>query len=190
VLRELLHVVTPFCPIYPLVKYNSTRLSHGDPLLAWLHLNLEFWGAVYGISWSLIPQRPQSAPVKMPAYPTRTLAVQGRGGNPRYVIQNHLEGLPEVGDSSIIRGDAPASAKRLVKNVFDAYGVGTEGCFASSVGGSVRLVEVNAKGYHQRPDHPGPKERLEASTVAEVMISPGMSRWIMRPHFAHACGVW
>ena len=180
--------MTPFYPIYPLVKYNSTRLSHNDPLLAWLHLNLELWGAVYGISWSPIPQRTQFAPVTMPAYPTHTLAVQGRGGNPRYVIQNHLEGLPEVGDSSIIRGDAPASAKRLVKNVFDAYGVGTEECFASSVGESVRLVEVNAKEHHQRPDHLGPKERLEASTVAEVTISPGTSQWVIRPHFPHAYG--
>ena len=124
----------------------------------------------------------------MPAQPTHTLAAQGHDGTPRYVIQNHLEGLPEVGDSSLIRGNAPASAKRLVKNVFDAYGVGTEGSFASSVGELVRLVEVNAKGYHRCPEQVGPKERLEASTVAEITISPGASRWIMEPHFAHTCG--
>ena len=124
----------------------------------------------------------------MPAQPTCTLTVQGHGGNPRYVIQNHLEGLPEVGDSSLIRGNAPASAKRLVKSVFDAYGVGTERCFASSVGELVRLVEVNATGYHRCPEQAGPKEWLEASTVAEVTISPGTSRWIMGPHFAHTYG--
>jgi hypothetical protein len=118
----------------------------------------------------------------MPAQPTCTLAVQGRGGNPRYVIQNHLQGLPEVGDSSLIRGNAPASAKRLVKNVFDAYGVGTEGCFAGSVGESVRLVEVNVKGYHQCSEQVEPKEKLEASTVTEVTVSPGTSRWIIGPH--------
>jgi hypothetical protein len=95
------------------------------------------------------------------------------------MIRNHLEGLPQLGDSSLIRGNAPASAKRLVKNVFDAYGVGKEGCFASSVGGSVRLVEVSANGYHQHLQPAGLEERLEASTVAEVAVSPGASRWIM-----------
>ena len=128
-----------------------------------------------GLQYKLVSQRRWFAPAIMPAQPTRTIAVQGRSGNPRYVIQNHLEGLPEVGDSSLIRGNAPASAKRLVKSVFDAYGVGTEGCFASSVGELVLLVEVNAEGYHRFPEQVGPKERLEASTVAEVTITPGAS---------------
>ncbi|KAF9647107.1 Thioesterase/thiol ester dehydrase-isomerase [Thelephora ganbajun] len=110
----------------------------------------------------------------MPAQPTHSLAVQGHGGNPRYVIQNYLDGLPELGDLSLIRGNAPASVKRLVKNVFDAYGVGKAGCFASSVGESVRLVEVSAKGYRQPLGPVEPKERVEASTVAEVVISPEM----------------
>lgn len=124
----------------------------------------------------------------MPAQSSRSLTDQGRGGNPRYVIQNRLDGLSEVGDSSLIRGNAPASAKRLVKNVFDAYGVGKEGSFASSVGELVRLVEVNVKGCHQGPEQVGPKQRSEASTVAEVTISPGTSRWTMRPHLAYDCG--
>lgn len=124
----------------------------------------------------------------MPAQSTHSPAIQGHDGNPRYAIQTHLDGLPEVGDSSLIRGDAPTSAKRLVKNVFDAYGVGKEGCFASSVGELVQLVEVSAKGYHRRLEPVGPKERLEASTVAEVTISPGKSRWVMGPHFAYTCG--
>jgi len=105
---------------------------------------------------------------------TRSLTVQGHDGNPRYAIQNRLDGLPQVGDSSLIRGNAPASAKRLVKNVFDAYGVGKEGCFASSIGELVRLVEVSAS--PRRLEQVGPKERLEASTVAEVTVSPGTSR--------------
>ena len=124
----------------------------------------------------------------MPAQPTPNFSVQGHGGNRRCVIRNHLDGLPELGDSSLIRGNAPASAKRLVKNVFDEYGVGKEGSFANSVGGSVRLVEVSVNGCHQRPGPVGPKERLEASTVAEVAISPGTPRWIMGPHFAYTCG--
>ena len=124
----------------------------------------------------------------MPAQSTHSFAVQGRGGNQRFAIQTHLDGLPELGDSSLIRGNAPASAKRLVKNVFDEYGVGRGGCFAGSVGGSVRLVEVNANGYHQRREPVGLKERLEASTVAEVTISPGTFRWIMGPDFAYTCG--
>jgi len=104
------------------------------------------------------------------------------------VIPNHLDGLPELGDSSLIRGNVPASAKRLVKNIFDAYGIGKEGCFASSVGESVRLVEVSAQGYRQRLEPVGPKEKLEASTVAEVTVSPGTPPWIVGPHFAYACG--
>lgn len=112
----------------------------------------------------------------MPTQSARSLTVQGHGGNPRYVIQNRLDGLPEVGDLSLIRGDAPASAKRLVKNVFDAYGVGKEGCFASSVGELVRLVEVNAKRHPRCFEPVGSKERLEASTVAEVTLSPGTSQ--------------
>ena len=113
----------------------------------------------------------------MPAQSTRSLAAQGRSGNAHYVIQNSLDGLPELGDSSQIQGNAPASTKRLVKSVFDAYGVGEEDCFASSVGGLVRLVEINAKGYQRSPEQAGPKEKSEASTVAEVTISPGTSRW-------------
>ena len=143
---------------------------------------------VYSISWSLLSQCRRFTLVTMPAQPTRNLAARGNGRNPRYVIQNHLDGLPELGDSSLIRGNAPASTKRLVKSVFDAYGVGKEGCFASSVGESVRLVEVSTKGHHQGLEPAGPKERLEASTVAEVTISPGTSRWTMGPNFAYSCG--
>jgi len=126
----------------------------------------------------------------MPVQPTRDLTDQAHGGNPRYVILNHLDDLPELGDSTLIRGNASASTKRSVKNIFDAYGVGKEGCFANSVGESVRLVEVNAKGYRQglEPVVPLAKERLEASTVAEVTISPGTPRWIVELHFAYTCG--
>lgn len=124
----------------------------------------------------------------MPGQSTLSFAIQGPDGDRRCVIRNNLEGLPELGDSSLIRGNAPASAKRLVKNIFDEYGVGKEGCFASSVGESVRLVEINSNGYRESFGLAGLKERLEASTVAEVVISPGTSRRIMRPHFAYACG--
>jgi hypothetical protein len=64
-----------------------------------------------------------------------------------------------------------------VKNVFDAYGVGKQGCFANSIGQSVRLVEVCVKnGHPQRLQPVGPEDRLEASTVAEVKVSQGMWR--------------
>lgn len=188
--REQLHVVASFCPIYPPVNNNSTRLSRSDPPVAWLHLNSELWGVVCGISGLLISQCYRFAPEIMSAQSMRNLTVQGRSGNPRYAIQNSLDGLPELGDSSQIRGNAPASAKRLVKNVFDAYGVGTEGSFASSVGGLVRLVEANAKGYQRSPEQPGPKEKVEASTVAEITISPG-TYWrisVSRPHLTRPRG--
>ena len=116
---------------------------------------------------------------KMPAQPTCNLTVHGRGGIPRILIYNPLNGLPELGDSSLIRGNAPADTKRLVKNVFDAYGVGKQGCFANSVGESVRLVEVCVKGHHRRLEPDGPQERLEAGTVAELTVSQGLSRRIM-----------
>ena len=113
---------------------------------------------------------------EMPAQATRDLTVQGRGGNSRIAIHNPLDGLPELGDSSLIRGNAPANTKRLVKNVFDAYGVGKQGGFANSVGESVRLVEVCVRGHHQCPQPVGTTgERLEASTTAEVTVSQGAS---------------
>lgn len=124
----------------------------------------------------------------MPVQPTYNLPLQGHDGNSRLAINNRLDGLPELGDSSLIRGNAPASTKRLVKNVFDAYGVGKGGCFASFVGEAVQLVEVNAMGYHQRLGLVGPKERLEASTVAEITVSPGTPRWTKRPQSIHTCG--
>jgi acyl-coenzyme A thioesterase 13 len=124
----------------------------------------------------------------MPPQPTHNPTAQGHGENLSYAIRNHLDGLPELGDSSLIRGNAPASTKRLVKNVFDAYGLGKAGCFASSVGEFVQLVEVSAKGYNQHQESVGPKERLEASTVAEVVVSTGTFRWAMGPHLAYACG--
>lgn len=111
----------------------------------------------------------------MPTQPTCDLTVQGHDGNSRIAIHDHTDGLPELGDSSLIQGNAPASTKRLVKNVFDAYGVGNQGCFASSIGESVRLVEVQLKGHRQNPESVGPKERLEASTVVEVTVSQGAS---------------
>jgi len=177
-----------FYPISLLVENNSTRLSRRDPLLAWPRLNSEFWGTVHRISWSPISQCRRFTLVTMPAQSTRNFAVQRLGGNQRFTVRTHLDGLPELGDSSLIRGNAPASAKRLVKNVFDEYGVGRGGCFAGSVGRSVRLVEVGVNGWHQRREPVGLKERLEASTVAEITISPGTSRWIMGPNFAYTCG--
>ena len=110
----------------------------------------------------------------IPTQPTWNLSVQGHGRTPRLAIHNHLDGLPELGDSSLIRGNAPDSTKRLVKNVFDAYGVGKQGCFASSVGESVRLIEICAKGYNRHREPGGPKERLGVSTVAEIVVSQGM----------------
>ena len=73
----------------------------------------------------------------MSAQPICHEAVRGRSENPHYVINNHLDGLLELGDSSLIRGNASASTQRLAKNVFDSYGVGEGGCTANAVGQSV-----------------------------------------------------
>lgn len=170
-----------FCPIYSPVKNNSTRLSHSDPWLARLHLNSEFWGTVCSISSPFTDTvMPPTCSRKMPAQTTCNLSAKGGGGNPRITIHNHLDGLPKLGDSSLIRGNAPANIKRLVKNALDAYGVGGQDCFASSVGQSVRLIEVCVK-------HSEPKERSEASTIAEVTVSQGTSRWIIE---ARSLSLW
>lgn len=125
----------------------------------------------------------------MPAQSSCNLTVQGHDGIPRILIHNPLDGLPELGDSSLIKGNAPADTKRLVKNVFDAYGVGKQGSFANSVGESVRLVEVCINDHHKRLESVGHKERLEASTRAELTVSRGASRLtICDPHPPHALG--
>lgn len=72
------------------------------------------------------------------------------------------------GDTSNISGNAPRWIKQLNDSVFARYGVGHEDCFAHAVGKRVKFVEVNVDQY---PDRHG---RLEASTVAEVIVSKGI----------------
>jgi hypothetical protein len=125
-----------------------------------------------GLRYKFLVATSQVRSRKMPTQPACILTVQGLDGNPRILIHNPLDGLPELGDSSLIQGNAPADTKRLVKNVFDAYGVGKQGSFAKSVGESVRLVEVCVNGHNHQPLEPvGPKGRLEASTTAELTVS-------------------
>ncbi len=84
--------------------------------------------------------------------------------------------LPNYGDTSEISGNAPAHIKRLSSNTLGAYGVGSEDCFAYSVGRRIKLVEVSVD---QRD-----KKRWEATTIAEVIVSKGQFA-IYRPSRYH-----
>lgn len=76
--------------------------------------------------------------------------------------------LPDYGDVSSVRGNAPALVKQLNQNTFFSYGVGSEECFGHNVGKNVKFVEVSVD---QRIDR---QARLEATTVAEVVVSKSM----------------
>jgi acyl-coenzyme A thioesterase 13 len=78
--------------------------------------------------------------------------------------------LPHHGDISSIGGNAPDYVKQLNYNTFHSYGVGDEDCFAHNVGKTVKFVQVNINRKLER------QGRLEATTVAEVVVTKGMMR--------------
>jgi acyl-coenzyme A thioesterase 13 len=73
--------------------------------------------------------------------------------------------LPSYGDVSSIGGNAPYWVKHLSNNTFMSYGVGDDGCFAHTVGKSVRFLDVSLRGNEEREGD------LEARTVAEVIVT-------------------
>ncbi|KAF5366126.1 hypothetical protein D9757_010941 [Collybiopsis confluens] len=74
--------------------------------------------------------------------------------------------LPNRGDISTVRGNAPDYVKQLNYNTYFSYGVGeSEDTFGSKAGKAVRFVDVNIIERHGR---------LEATTVAELMVSKHM----------------
>ncbi|KAG6827774.1 hypothetical protein H0H92_010534 [Tricholoma furcatifolium] len=76
--------------------------------------------------------------------------------------------LPNYGDVSTIKGNAPDYVKQLNSNTFFSYGVGDENCFAHKVGKSVKFVDVNIDRRQER------QGRMEATTIAEVQVSKHM----------------
>ncbi|KAJ8454767.1 hypothetical protein ONZ45_g19174 [Pleurotus djamor] len=82
--------------------------------------------------------------------------------------------LPTYGSIAHIDGNATPYIKHLTQNTFFSYGVGVgagmdeEEYFAYKVGVEVRLVEVSVFGGGMG------EERMEARTVAEVVVGKGM----------------
>jgi len=90
--------------------------------------------------------------------------------------------LPNHGDVSSVRGNAPTYIKQLIYNTYIAYGVGdSQDCFGHGVGRAVRFVEMDVgrgltfEGGDQGGnalDFGGKTQgRMEARTVAEVEVT-------------------
>ncbi|KAJ3986454.1 hypothetical protein F5890DRAFT_988793 [Lentinula detonsa] len=77
--------------------------------------------------------------------------------------------LPNEGDISTVSGNAPGYVKQLNYNTYHSYGVGAEDCFGYKVGKEVKFVDVSINRKLDR------QERLEATTVAEVVVNKCMS---------------
>jgi len=75
------------------------------------------------------------------------------------------EQLPTVGDAGSIVGNAPDHVKQVTLNTFHGYGVGPKDCFGASVGGKIKIVEVNLETRGNRQ---------EASAVCEVTVTADM----------------
>jgi hypothetical protein len=91
--------------------------------------------------------------------------------------------LPNHGDIADIAGNAPAYVKQLTINTLASYGVGHEDCFAQAVGKTIKIVEVNV---NQNPERRG---RLEAVTIAEVVVSKSTSVYSLSPFTRLAKGL-
>ncbi|KAF8057017.1 HotDog domain-containing protein [Lyophyllum atratum] len=76
--------------------------------------------------------------------------------------------LPDHGDVSTIRGNAPDYVKQLNSNTYFSYGVGDEHCFGHKVGKTVKFVDVSIDRIQER------QGRMEATTIAEVQVTKHM----------------
>lgn len=76
--------------------------------------------------------------------------------------------LPDHGDVSATTGNVGDDIKRLNYNTYFSYGVGDEDCFGYQAGKDVKFVDINVD---RRLEHHG---RLEATTIAEVVVSKNM----------------
>ncbi|KAL1736318.1 HotDog domain-containing protein [Schizophyllum commune] len=76
--------------------------------------------------------------------------------------------LPDYGDVTLIRGNAPDYVKQLMCNTFYGYGVGEGDAFGSTVGHSVMFKEIS---IDRRLEKQG---RFEAVTVAELLVTKHM----------------
>lgn len=75
--------------------------------------------------------------------------------------------LPNYGDISGITGSAPDYVKQLNLNTYISYGVGNKDTFGYKAGKAVKFVDISIDRKHTR------KGRLEATTVAELVVTQG-----------------
>ena len=73
--------------------------------------------------------------------------------------------LPDYGDVTLIRGNAPDYVKQLMCNTFYGYGVGEGDAFGSTVGHSVIFKEISIDRQLEK------QGRFEAVTVAELLVT-------------------
>ena len=73
--------------------------------------------------------------------------------------------LPDYGDVTLIRGNAPDYVKQLMCNTFYGYGVGEGDAFGSTVGHSVMFKEISIDRQLEK------QGRFEAVTVAELLVT-------------------
>ncbi|KAH7882898.1 HotDog domain-containing protein [Phlebopus sp. FC_14] len=76
--------------------------------------------------------------------------------------------LSNFGDASHIDGNVSQRVKQLILNTFMAYGAGDEHCFGHNVAKAVKFVDISA---YESLEKCG---RMEATTVAEVIVSKSM----------------
>lgn len=75
--------------------------------------------------------------------------------------------MPNHGDVSSIRGNAPDYVKQLNLNTYISYGVGNEETFGYKVGKAVKFVDISIDRKQAR------KGRMQAATVAELVVTKG-----------------
>lgn len=86
------------------------------------------------------------------------------------------ESLPDSRSTEGIEGNASQAVKQICVNVFDAYGVGNEDCFAESVGKKVWFsrVDIINKKKDGEGDAGTTDSGIQAITVADVIVDKGM----------------
>ncbi|EGO01006.1 hypothetical protein SERLA73DRAFT_51712 [Serpula lacrymans var. lacrymans S7.3] len=72
------------------------------------------------------------------------------------------------GDVSQIKGNVSPYVKQLILNTFVAYGAGDEQCFGHTVAKSVKFIDISVE------ENSDKKGRMEATTVAEVIVTKSM----------------
>lgn len=76
--------------------------------------------------------------------------------------------LSNYGDPSQISGNVSPQIKQLILNTFMAYGAGDETCFGHAIAQAVKFIDISVTACEAK------KGRMEATTVAEVVVAENM----------------